>query len=201
MKIAILDPFDFDRLGYCLMIRAIDNIEILIETRNSITYLEYVKQNADQIDFCVIEINLNEQKNGFELMKMLKAEFPRLKFILLAEQNYVKNLAKAIKAGVNLFIYKSIRKEHFKSFFEALLLDKNYSNINQDISIVPKLNDHELRLAQTLSKNLSIVEVASELKMEISTLIKETKLLKEKLSVRTRLSLMLYTNTYLINKN
>jgi DNA-binding NtrC family response regulator len=76
--------------------------------------------NSQVFDFAILDIHL-EDTESFEMMKLLKHDYPYLAFIVLSSTQEVEDVVKSYRYGCRDFLTKPLKKDYFKQVFKNSL--------------------------------------------------------------------------------
>ncbi|MCK8490419.1 MULTISPECIES: response regulator [Spirosoma] len=78
---------------------------------------------AEQRDFprlVLLDLNLPSSDQGFELLKRIREDYPRLPIVVLSHNEDSAIIAKAYELGAHSFITKPLGLEQWENYFRAL---------------------------------------------------------------------------------
>lgn len=164
MKIILLD--DHKIFG--------ESLKVLLEEQDEIScayvskpqeFLKMIKKET--YDIFLIDINLKDDKTGFDLIKDLLADNPKQKIIVLTSYDLDNYKDMAFKLGVKDFINKSVEThellERIKNVYKG-----NYKKI--DKYIADPLTKREIEVLKELIKGESKKNIAKKLFISERTL-------------------------------
>jgi DNA-binding NarL/FixJ family response regulator len=146
-------------------------------------------------DLAILDITLRGT-NGIELLKMMKAEMPRLPMIMLSMHDEILYAVRALKAGALGYVMKA---DGPKPLFEAidralqgklfvgphladvLILQAIHGPESASASPVDRLSDRELEVLTMIGRGHPTRSVAQELNLSIKTIETHRSHIKEKL--------------------
>jgi DNA-binding NarL/FixJ family response regulator len=141
---------------------------------------------------------------GGKLVRVLKEKYPRIKIIVLSMCEKLAEISHLIDEGIHSYVSKADPIECLleaiyavhdnkiyrnKWFTEALYLQKNASQINQEII---EFNEREKKVIQLLWQEKSNKEISNELFLGIRSIEKLRQDIKERVGVRTTIGLIKY---------
>lgn len=151
-----------------------ESLKMLLEEQEEIScaYVsklqEFLKMiEKENYDIFLIDINLKEDKTGFDLIKDLIEDNPKQKIIVLTSYDLDNYKDMAFKLGVKDFINKSVEidelLERIKNVYKG-----NYKKI--DKYIVDPLTKREIEVLEELIKGSSKKDIAKKLFISERTL-------------------------------
>jgi len=144
-KILIVDDEVLVRVGIKSMVNWEDKgYTIIGEACNGIEALSKIKEQEPHIIFVDL---MMKKMNGFELITVVKKDYPNIKIIVLSCYNDFKNVKDAMRLGANDYIFKlTITSEELLTTLEVL---KN--QIDEDIKKNKNKNTYDIMLSENLA--------------------------------------------------
>lgn len=109
MKVLLVDDHVLVRNGIASLLMA-NNIEVVGEAGDGFEARE--KARALQPDIILMDIQM-PRCNGLEATRLIKAEMPQIKIIILTVSDDDDDLFEAIKSGASGYLLKNIKAEEF----------------------------------------------------------------------------------------
>lgn len=149
-------------------------------------------------DLALLDISL-QGTNGIELIKLMRAEQPKLSILMLSMHDESLYALRALRAGARGYVMKGEAMEHVLTamrkvlegdiyvsprFSERLVFKAIQSLEGGMGSPVDKLSDRELEVLQLLGKGFGTREIANELHLSIKTIETHRAHIKEKLGFK-----------------
>lgn len=135
IKVMIADDHNLMREGIKQLLELDGNIKVIAEAGDGVECLEKLKEYDP--DILLLDINMPE-KNGIEVLKILKEEKADVKVLMLTLHNEVEYLVKAVDNGVDGYIMKDSESAELKKAIFMVLSGKTYIQP----SLIPELNFH-----------------------------------------------------------
>ncbi|MCF8019395.1 MAG: response regulator transcription factor [Vallitaleaceae bacterium] len=183
IKVLIVDDQEIIRESLELMLNSVNNIEVIgtaPDGRDAITFVE-----KDKPDVILMDIRMPIM-NGIESMKVIKANYPNIKVIILTTFDDDEYIFESLKHGANGFLLKGVSIKILAKSVElvhqedAMMDTKARSKVLSLFSQIAKRNyllkknshedlltNHELKIIQAVGQGLSDEEIASELKVTL----------------------------------
>jgi DNA-binding NarL/FixJ family response regulator len=195
-RILVVDDHPVFRHGIASLIGSEPDLMVCGEAANSPSALEAMRRLKP--DAALIDISM-PGANGIELIKLMKAEQPRLPLLILSIHDESLYALRALRAGALGYVMKAealdyvltaLRKvltgEVYVSprFSERLIFKAVHSLEGGMGSPVDKLSDRELEVLQLLGRGFGTREVAAELNLSIKTVETHRAHIKEKLGFK-----------------
>lgn len=149
-------------------------------------------------DLALLDISL-QGTNGIELIKLMRAEQPKIAILMLSMHDESLYALRALRAGARGYVMKGEAMDHVLTairkvlagdiyvsprFSERLVFKAIQSLEGGMGSPVDKLSDRELEVLQLLGKGFGTREIANELHLSIKTIETHRAHIKEKLGFK-----------------
>lgn len=195
-RVLIVDDHPILRYGLTSLINAEPDLIVCGEAASSPEALDAMRTFNPEI--VLLEISL-PGTNGIELLKSMKAEHPKLRFLILSIHDESIYALRALKAGALGYIMKTEALSDILSGLRNVLIGELYISprlserlIFQAIqsieggtgSPVDKLSDRELEILELLGRGFGTKESALELHLSIKTIETHRAHIKEKLQLK-----------------
>ncbi|MCK4664267.1 MAG: response regulator transcription factor [Bacteroidales bacterium] len=175
-----------------------DEFEIAGEAYDYNTALEILK--GKDVDIIISDIQL-PGKNGIELIKDVKQQYPDIKIIVLSMHNEKSIVQEAIKLGVNAYLLKNISQEQLLKALHLVLENKFY--ISEEIADIlveqvqenspsKLLTQRELEILKLIAKEKSNRQIADSLFISERTVESHRKNIFRKTNTKTVVGLIKY---------
>lgn len=195
-RVLIVDDHPVFRHGISALINAEDDLTVCGEASSSPTALDAMRTLNP--DVALLDISL-PGTNGIELIKLMKAEHPRLPLLMLSMHDESLYALRALKAGALGYVMKAEALTHVLDALRKVMKGEIYVSprlserlIFQAIqtadsgsgSPVDRLSDRELEVLELLGRGFGTKEIASELHLSVKTIETHRAHIKEKLGFR-----------------
>ena len=155
-------------------------------------------------DLAIVDISL-PGKTGLELIKDLRAQFPRLPVLVLSMHNELIYAERALRAGARGYVMKQEGGKILVHAIREVLSGQVYVTQQMSISILGRLSDGRARLAsspmenlterefevlQLIGQGLTTRQIAERLHVSVKTVEVHRVHIKEKLQLKTESALM-----------
>lgn len=205
MRVLLVDDHALVRNGITSLLMA-NNIDVVGEASDGLEALEKARQLKP--DIILMDIKMPGY-NGLEATRLIKAEMPEIKIIILTVSDDDEDLFEAIKSGAEGYLLKNIRAEEFfallsgvvrgEAAISPLLATKIIEEFARQTTrgIEPPHSENEptkretdvLRLVATGALNK---EIASTLNITENTVKYHLRNIMEKLHLRNRAQVAAY---------
>lgn len=195
-RILVVDDHPVFRHGIASLINNEPDLTVCGEAANSPSALDAMRRLKP--DAALIDISM-PGANGIELIKLMKAEQPRLPLLILSIHDESLYALRALRAGALGYVMKAEALDYVLTalrkvlngdvyvsprFSERLIFKAVHSLDGGMGSPVDKLSDRELEVLQLLGRGFGTREVAAELNLSIKTVETHRAHIKEKLGFK-----------------
>lgn len=195
-KVLIVDDHPVFRHGISALINAEADLEVCGEAASSPAALEAMRTLKP--DVCLLDISL-PGTNGIELIKLMRAEQPKLPLLMLSMHDESLYALRALRAGALGYVMKAEALTHVLDALRKVLKGEIYvsSRLSERLifqavqstdgsagSPVDKLSDRELEVLELLGRGNGTKQIASELHLSVKTIETHRAHIKEKLGFR-----------------
>jgi len=195
-RVLIVDDHPVFRHGISALINAEEDLIVCGEASSSPSALAAMRKLKP--DIALLDISL-PGTNGIELIKLMKAEYPKLPLLVLSMHDESLYALRALKAGALGYVMKAEALTHVLDALRKALKGEIYVSprlserlIFQAIqttdtnsgSPVDRLSDRELEVLNFLGNGLGTKEIASKLNLSVKTIETHRAHIKEKLGFR-----------------
>jgi two-component system, NarL family, invasion response regulator UvrY len=154
-------------------------------------------------DVVLLDITL-PGKGGLDLLKELKAEWPRLPVLVLSGQKEDQYAVRVLKAGAGVYVTKESAPEELAKAVRKVLAGGRYvspelaeklaSGVKQDLARTPHetLSDREYDVMSRIGSGKTVTEIAGELSLSAKTISTYRARVLEKLGVKNSAEIVQY---------
>ncbi len=195
-RVLIVDDHPVFRHGISALINAEADLEVCGEASSASTALQAMRTLRP--DVALLDISL-PGTNGIELIKLMKAEEPKLPLLMLSMHDESLYALRALRAGALGYVMKAEAMTHVLDALrkairgeihvsprlsERLIFQAIQSADSGGGSPVDKLSDRELEVLELLGRGFGTKEIASDLHLSVKTIETHRAHIKEKLGFR-----------------
>jgi DNA-binding NarL/FixJ family response regulator len=188
------------RRGLAQLINSTEDLQVCGETDDFMGAVNIIKETNP--DLVIIDITL-KNGNGIELIKDIKAQYPKIKIIVLSMHDEKVYAERALRAGANGYMMKHEAPETILKVIHHVLADNIYVSDEiaarifnmfldgrRDDSPVNILTDRELEIFQLIGSGLGSKQIASKLHISVKTVENHRAHIKEKLNIKSAIDLV-----------
>ena len=205
-KLALADDHTMLRKGLANLINSFDGFETIIEAANGKQLIE--KLDAKKLpDIVLLDVNMPEM-DGYETANWLRKTYPQINVLALSMMDSESAIIRMIKNGAKGYILKDMEPAELKEALQAVVTKGYYYNelvtgklifsINKigndekEIHTFINLNDKEVQFLKLAATELTYKEIADRMNVGVRTIDGYRDNLFEKLSVKSRVGLVLF---------
>jgi DNA-binding NarL/FixJ family response regulator len=195
-RVLIVDDHPVFRLGLSNLIDAQPNLAVCGQAGSAPQALDAMRKFDP--DLVVLDVSL-PGTNGIELIKLIKAEKPRLAILVVSMHDEALYGLRGLKAGALGYVMKSEAMDHIVEAIASVMAGKVYvspefseklifraiqSPDSATTSPVDLLSDRELEVLHLIGKGHSSISIAKQLYRSVKTIETHRAHIKEKLGCR-----------------
>ncbi len=211
-RILIVDDHPVFRKGVAQIIAQEEDLTVCAEADGAVSALDAMRRLKP--DIVLLDILL-KGSNGIEIIKLMRAEEPRLPILMLSMHDEGVYALRALRAGASGYIMKAeapanmigaIRKVlagdiYVSASMAQQLVRKAIHSDAGDGSALDALSDRELEVFSLIGRGFSTSEVASDLRLSIKTIETHRAHIREKLGIKTGGELVRFALEWVAREN
>ena len=188
IRILLADDHKLMRLGLLSLIAGESDMECVGEAGNG----QQAVSLARQLKPDVIVMDLMMPKlSGAEATKVIHAELPDTRIVILTSYGTAQELAEAIRSGANGAILKDVETDKLASIIRRICAGKTFipaqlKGIIRENDQLPDFTDHQLQILSSLAIGRSNAEIATEFGISENTVKHLITTILSKLGATTR---------------
>jgi DNA-binding NarL/FixJ family response regulator len=193
IRIAIVDDHPLFRKGLEQLINSHGGFAVRAEAADAAAAMDVIRSVA--LDLAIVDLSL-PGANGIELIKNIRAEFPKLPILVLSMHDESLYAIRALKAGAQGYVMKQEALENVITAIGEVLAGRPYlsrtmsaklitnvaSGVNEE-SPTDKLSDRELEILELIGKGRDVRDIAKSLHISTKTVETHRAHIKEKLNL------------------
>jgi len=210
-KVLIVDDHPLVREGLALRVSSQPDLEVCGEAASADEALNQVE--ATSPDLAIIDIQLVES-SGIDLIKEVKARFPRVKVLVVSAYDDSLYAERALRAGALGYINKRQCQEKIIEAVRTVLDGRRYASdeITQRLfslavtggahtlaDPIQRLSDRELEVFQLIGQGLKSSAIANRLFLSVHTIDSHREKIRHKLGLKNGNELMQRAVQWVLN--
>ena len=201
IRVLLADDHSMVRTGLKEILMATGDMLVAGEATNGTEALQAIRQG--EYDIVVLDMSM-PGRSGIELIKLIKAERPKLRILVLSMHSEKQYAVRAVKAGASGYLTKesaaaalvtAIRRVAAGGAFispetaERLVLDTGAS---ADEAPHKRLSDREFQVFRMIAAGRSLTQVAGALSLSVKTISTHKTRILQKIGVSNQTELVHY---------
>ena len=203
IRILIVDDHAVVRRGLRALISDEFQGAVFGEASDARQALEQLRKN--EWDIALLDLAL-PGKSGLDLLKELKAEWPRLPVLVLSGSHEDQFAIRVLKAGAGGYMTKASAPEELAKAIRKILAGGRYVSpalaeklalgVNKDFTRTPHetLSDREYEVMSRIASGKTVTEIAEELSLSAKTISTYRTRVLEKLGVKNSAEIVHYAS-------
>lgn len=196
-SVVIVDDHPLFRHGLTQLIEGDGTLQVCGEAASAPEALTEIRRCDPAL--AIVDVGL-KGTNGIELMKSIKAEFPRLAVLMVSMHDESLYAIRALRAGARGYVMKQEALDRVMIAIHEVLAGKVYLSPEMserviikflqgeksgDEGVSERLSDRELEVLALIGRGRSTREIADDLHLSVKTIESHRLRIKEKLSLKT----------------
>ncbi|CAN5528360.1 response regulator transcription factor [soil metagenome] len=216
ITVALVDDHTLVRRGIKLLIENLKDFTVIMEASNGKDFLDQIEVAIERPQIILMDVNMPVM-GGLDTIKILHSRYADLKIIALSVSTDMKNIREMIQAGSHAYLFKDALPEvmhqvilqvfekgfyYDKFVIESLVkaedtTSKKYRQQNtvQLRHLQESITGRELEFIKLCCTELPYKEIADQMDISIRTVDGYREAVFEKLSVKSRIGLVLFAVT------
>ena len=201
IRIVIADDHAIVREGLKRIVSADEDMEVTAEAADGTEVMQRVRE----LDFDLLVLDLSMPgRSGMELIKLARAEKPRLRILVLSMHQELQYAVRAIKSGASGYLTKESAPAELVQALRKIAGGGAYvtSEVAQQLALAAmpggagasheSLSPREFEVFRLLAAGLSVTETATRLSVSVKTVSTHKANMMQKLSLHNQSELVRY---------
>ena len=201
IRILIADDHPIVRAGFKQVLSDTPDLVVAVDAGNGQVVLEYLKKK--KYDVVLLDISM-PGKNGLEILKELKTDYPKLPVLILSIYPEEQYAIRALRAGASGYLTKASAPNELISairkisaggrYISASLAEKLATYLNADMTKSPHetLSDREHQVMRLIASGKTVSEIAENLNLSVKTISTYRSHVLEKMKMKNNAEITLY---------
>ena len=200
-RIVIADDHTIVREGLRRIVSSVDGMEVVGEAANGIEVMQCVRDIA--FDVLMLDLSM-PGRSGMELIKLVRAEKPKLRILVLSMHQELQYAVRAIRSGANGYLTKESAPAQLEhairkiatggTFISAEVAEQLALGIMPGTEASPqdKLSNREFEVFNLLVAGICVTDIAARLKLSVKTVSTHKAHLMQKMGLNNQGELIRY---------
>jgi len=201
IRVLLADDHAIVRAGLKEILADTGDIEVTGEAANGQEVLARVF--AQDFDVAVLDMSM-PGRNGIELIKLVKAEKPKLRILVLSMHSEEQYAVRALKAGASGYLTKDSAADQLVAAIRRIAAGGAYVTPETAerlaLSVAPRavvaahtlLSDREFQVFRMIARGVSVSQIARELSLSVKTISTHKTRILEKRGLANQAELVRY---------
>lgn len=201
IRIAIADDHAIVREGLKRIVSSCEGMQVVGEAADGIEVMQRVR--ALDIDVLMLDLSM-PGRSGMELIKLVRAEKPRLRILVLSMHQEMQYAVRAIKSGASGYLTKESAPAQLEQAIRKIAAGGAFisAEVAQQLALgampgsaaVPheSLSNREFEVLRLLAGGISVTEIAGQLNLSVKTVSTHKANLMQKMSLANSSELVRY---------
>ena len=201
IRIAIADDHAIVREGLKRIVSSCEGMQVVGEAADGMEVMQRVR--ALDIDVLMLDLSM-PGRSGMELIKLVRAEKPRLRILVLSMHQEMQYAVRAIKSGASGYLTKESAPAQLEQAIRKIAAGGAFisAEVAQQLALgampgsaaVPheSLSNREFEVLRLLAVGISVTEIAGQLNLSVKTVSTHKANLMQKMSLANSSELVRY---------
>jgi DNA-binding NarL/FixJ family response regulator len=201
IQIALVDDHRLFRSGIASMVESFNRYNVLFEAAHGKELVDKITSGLVP-DIVILDINMPVM-DGISTAQWLKKFQPSIRTIILSMFEDAEKVLTMVKMGVKGYLLKDAEPHEFEAallkvtegdlYYPDFVTKHLLNNFNNDKTTVVKLNPREIEFLRLTGTELTYKEIADTMCISVRTVDSYRDQLFEKLGIKSRVGLVLYS--------
>jgi DNA-binding NarL/FixJ family response regulator len=201
IRIVIADDHAIVREGLKRIVSAAEGLQVVAEARDGIEVMQCVRD----LSFDVLMLDLSMPgRSGMEVIKLVHAEKPKLRILVLSMHQEMQYAVRAIKSGASGYLTKESAPEQLVqairriasggAYISAEVAEQLALHAMPGHSVLPheSLTEREFEVMRLLVGGLSVTHIAGKINLSVKTVSTHKANLMQKMGLQNQSELIRY---------
>ena len=201
IRIAIADDHAIVREGLKRIVSSCEGMQVVGEAADGTEVMQRVR--TLDIDLLMLDLSM-PGRSGMELIKLVRAEKPRLRILVLSMHQEMQYAVRAIKSGASGYLTKESAPAQLEQAIRKIASGGAFisDEVAQQLALgampgsaaVPheSLSNREFEVLRLLAGGISVTEIAGQLNLSVKTVSTHKANLMQKMSLANSTELVRY---------
>jgi DNA-binding NarL/FixJ family response regulator len=188
IRVLVAEDHNIVRQGFVALLNEIGGLEVVAEAADGAEAIEQFRKH--QPDITLMDLRM-PRLSGVDAIRMLRADYPQSRFIVLTTYDGDEDIYRALKAGARAYVLKGMTKEELVSVIRAVHAGRSHippaiANRLAERMGTENLTPREFEVLEQIVRGCSNKEIALALSVGEATVKTHINSLLGKLGVTDR---------------
>jgi DNA-binding NarL/FixJ family response regulator len=201
IRLVIADDHAIVREGLKRLVGGAEGVELVGEAADGTEVMREVREK--EFDVLVLDLSM-PGRSGMELIKLVKAEKPKLRILVLSMHQELQYAVRAIKSGASGYLTKESAPAELEQAIRKIAAGGAYvtAEVAEQLALgaMPgsqghpheSLSDREFEVFRMLAAGVSVTDIAGRLKLSVKTVSTHKANLMQKMGLANQSDLIRY---------
>ncbi|ROZ75443.1 response regulator transcription factor [Ramlibacter sp. WS9] len=201
IRLVIADDHAIVREGLKRLVGGAEGVELVGEAADGTEVMREVREK--EFDVLVLDLSM-PGRSGMELIKLVKAEKPKLRILVLSMHQELQYAVRAIKSGASGYLTKESAPAELEQAIRKIAAGGAYvtAEVAEQLALgaMPgsqahpheSLSDREFEVFRMLAAGVSVTDIAGRLKLSVKTVSTHKANLMQKMGLANQSELIRY---------
>ncbi len=201
IRIVIADDHAIVREGLKRIVSSVEGLQVMGEAANGAEVMQRVRES--EFDLLVLDLSM-PGRSGMELIKLVRAEKPRLRILVLSMHQELQYAVRAIKAGASGYLTKESAPSMLEQAIRKIAAGGAFISAEVAeqlaLSAMPgggaplhgSLSNREFEVFRLIAAGVSVTDIAAQLNLSVKTISTHKANLMQKLGLQNQSELIRY---------
>jgi DNA-binding NarL/FixJ family response regulator len=201
IRIVIADDHAIVREGLKRIVSSVNDMEVTSEAANGIEVMQRVRELT--FDLLMLDLSM-PGRSGMELIKLVRAEKPKLRILVLSMHQELQYAVRAIKSGASGYLTKESAPDQLEqairkiaaggAFISAEVAEQLALGAMPGSEALPheSLSNREFEVFRLVVDGVSVTDIAARLKLSVKTVSTHKANLMHKMGLHNQSELIRY---------
>ena len=201
--VIIVDDHPILRRGLAALIESTPDLAVCGEAATPKEALDQIRRK--QPDVVIVDLKLEDSSSGFEIIKAMKSEHPKIPSLVLSMHDEMAYAERSLRAGAKGYVSKQTLDDTVLGAIRCVLAGDTYMSDTLAARLAKRfvsgqtlatdspldaLSDRELQVFELIGQGLSTREIATKLILSIKTIESHVEHIKHKLNLESAAALV-----------
>jgi DNA-binding NarL/FixJ family response regulator len=205
IRIVVADDHTIVREGLKQLLGAVEDMQVVADASNGHEVMERVR--ALEFDLLLLDMSM-PGRSGIELIKLVRAEKPKMRILVLSMHEEHQYAVRAIRAGAAGYLTKESASKQLVDAIRKVASGGAFisAEVAQQLALgaMPgaqaaaheALSDREFQIFRMIAEGISLTEIGERLKLSVKTVSTHKANILQKMGLATTADMIRYALTH-----